>query len=200
MRDEMASVRIRIPHRLGQASKAALCVPLSVHTIRHWRVPIPRMVIASQSHRISSRQYRGGGATPAAGAPLERRPLIQSLCCCSSRSRSFCLLQFGSSGVEETGRSTALCLQGWKKLWPGASIYGCYVALVCVRGHTQVIVETLVSWRGKKKKERERRSGRCRCMHKLVTHIIPASIDCFFGWLVMQCHRRKSDDHESSSI
>lgn len=44
--------------------------------------------------------------------------------------------------------------------------------LWCVRGHTQVMMETLVSWREKK----ERLSGMCRYMHKLVTHIIPTSI------------------------
>lgn len=150
------------------------------------------MVIASHlivSYLISPVSWRGchpGGWRPARTAAPDSKPLLSFISVSVFLSFTVWLLRRRGDGtfygicVDKGGRS-------YDGTLPGASIYGCYVALVCERAHA--------GHRGNiglvEKKKTERRSGICRCMHKTVTHIIPTSIDCCFGWLVMQCHREK---------
>lgn len=168
---------------------------------RHWGSPNSPFVRPSHlisSYRISSRQHRGGGATPAAGAPLERRPLIQDKAVIHLDVGPFVFYSLAPPALRDGAVYGIILLArggSYDSTPTGTSIYiQYYVALVCERaqaGHYGKI--GLVEREGKERKGKKREcvSRICRSMHKPVTHIVPMSIDGCFGWLIMPCHRRR---------
>lgn len=138
------------------------------------------------SYLISPVSWRGchpGGWRPTRTAAPDSKPLLSFISVSVFLSFTVWLLRCRGDGtlygivLARVEEAMAWCLD--LRMLRGSGV--CERAHAGHRGNIGLV----------ERQKRERRSGICRCMHKPVTHIIPTSIDCCLGWLVMQCHREK---------